>query len=86
MTTCKQRFGELAATPTNSVRIHAFPQTVGETSPEAKRIEALLSATHALGEYRLVLKQGEPFTPVILRVHSDPISIIGKVLEQNPKS
>lgn len=59
---------------------------MGETSPAAKRIEALLSATHALGEYRLVLKQGEPFTPVILRVHSDPVSIIGKVLEQNPRS
>jgi hypothetical protein len=34
----------------------------------------------------LVLKQGEPFSPVVLRVHSDPISIIGKVLEQNPGS
>ncbi|RYP73332.1 hypothetical protein DL771_003761 [Monosporascus sp. 5C6A] len=66
--------------------IHAFPKTVGEASPEAKRIEALLSATHALGEYRLVLKQGKPFTPVILRIHSDPISIVGTVLEQNPKS
>ncbi|RYP47076.1 hypothetical protein DL768_006803 [Monosporascus sp. mg162] len=66
--------------------IHAFPKTLGEASPEAKRIEALLSATHALGEYRLVLRQGEPFTPVILRIHSDPISIVGKVLEQNPKS
>jgi protein transport protein SEC39 len=66
--------------------IHAFPQTIGERSPHAKRIEALLSATHALGEYRLVLKQGEPFTPVVLRVHSDPVSIVGKVLEQNPGS
>ncbi|KAJ3940174.1 uncharacterized protein N0V96_010185 [Colletotrichum fioriniae] len=37
-------------------------------------------------EYRLVLRQGEPFSPIVLRVHSDPISIIGKVLEQNPKS
>lgn len=51
-----------------------------------QRIEALLKATHALSDYRLVLKQGEPFTPVVLRVHQDPISIIGKVLEQNPKS
>ncbi|KAI0834204.1 secretory pathway Sec39 [Hypoxylon sp. FL0890] len=66
--------------------IHAFPQTLGETHPAAKRIEALLRATHALSEYRLILKKGEPFTPVILRVHADPISIIGKVLEQNPKS
>ncbi|KAF5984562.1 transport sec39 [Fusarium coicis] len=53
---------------------------------EIKRIEALLKATHALSDYRLVLKQGEPFSPVVLRVHSDPISIIEKVLEQNPKA
>ncbi|KAF5236180.1 hypothetical protein FANTH_11370 [Fusarium anthophilum] len=53
---------------------------------EIKRIEALLKATHALSDYRLVLKQGEPFSPVVLRVHSDPVSIIEKVLEQNPKA
>ncbi|KAI1098535.1 secretory pathway Sec39 [Jackrogersella minutella] len=66
--------------------IHAFPQTLGEAHPASERIEALLRATHALSEYRLTLKKGEPFTPVVLRVHTDPISIIGKVLEQNPKS
>ncbi|KAI1133898.1 secretory pathway Sec39 [Hypoxylon sp. FL0543] len=66
--------------------IHAFPQTLGETHPAARRIEALLRATHALSEYRLILKKGEPFMPVVLRVHTDPVSIIGKVLEQNPKS
>ncbi|XDG01897.1 hypothetical protein ABKA04_001512 [Annulohypoxylon sp. FPYF3050] len=66
--------------------IHAFPQALGDTHPASKRIEALLRATHALSEYRLILKKGEPFTPVVLRVHTDPISIIGKVLEQNPKS
>ena len=33
-----------------------------------------------------MLKQGEPFSPIVLRVHSDPISIIQKVLEQNPGS
>jgi hypothetical protein len=33
-----------------------------------------------------VFRQGEPFQPVTLRIHGDPISIIGKVLEQNPKS
>jgi hypothetical protein len=59
---------------------------LAETSPASKQIEALLRATHTLSEYRVVLKKGEPFTPVILRVHTDPISIIGKVLEQNPKS
>ncbi|KAI1462493.1 secretory pathway Sec39 [Annulohypoxylon moriforme] len=66
--------------------IHAFPQTSGDDHPASRRIEALLKATHALSEYRLILKKGEPFTPVVLRVHSDPISIIGKILEQNPKS
>lgn len=66
--------------------MHAFPTTIPENSAPSRRIEALLRATHGLSEYRLVLKQGEPFTPVVLRVHSDPISIIGKVLEQNPKS
>ncbi|KAK7425440.1 hypothetical protein QQZ08_008119 [Neonectria magnoliae] len=66
--------------------IKAFPKTVGKDLPVAKRIEALLKATHALSDYRLVLKQGEPFSPVVLRVHSDPISIIERVLEQNAKA
>ncbi|KAI1469989.1 secretory pathway Sec39 [Daldinia caldariorum] len=66
--------------------IHAFPQTLPETHPESKKIEALLRTTHALNEYRLTLKKGEPFIPIMLRVHPDPISLIGKVLEQNPKS
>ncbi|EKD21066.1 uncharacterized protein L3040_000896 [Drepanopeziza brunnea f. sp. 'multigermtubi'] len=46
----------------------------------------LIRLTHNVGKYRLVFKQGEPFKPVTLRVHNDPISIIGKILEQNPKS
>ncbi|KAK5627268.1 hypothetical protein RRF57_002983 [Xylaria bambusicola] len=66
--------------------IHTFPETLAESHPASKRIEALLRATHGLSEYRLVLKKGEPFTPVVLRVHADPVSIIEKVLEQNPKS
>lgn len=66
--------------------MHAFPKTLPEGGPTARKIEALLKATHSLSSYRLALKQGEPFTPVVLRVHSDPVSIIGKVLEQNPHS
>ncbi|KAK3684925.1 Sec39 domain-containing protein [Podospora appendiculata] len=66
--------------------LKAFPKTIESSMVSTHRIEALLQATHALSEYRLVLKQGEPFTPVVLRVHTDPISIIGKILEQNPKS
>ncbi|KAF4469310.1 transport sec39 [Fusarium albosuccineum] len=66
--------------------IKAFPKRIGKSLPARQRIEALLRATHALSDYRLVLKQGEPFSPVVLRVHSDPVSIIEKVLEQNPKA
>ncbi|KAM0438901.1 hypothetical protein ACHAPT_001662 [Fusarium lateritium] len=66
--------------------ISAFPKTIEKSHPARQRIEALLRATHALSDYRLVLKQGEPFSPVVLRVHSDPVSIIGKVLEQNSKA
>lgn len=61
----------------------AFPQTLPRSVPSITRMRALITATHGLSNYRLVLKQGEPFTPVILRVHSDPISVIERVLEQN---
>lgn len=54
--------------------------------PQTIEVEALLSAAHALGTYRIVLKQGEPFSPVVLRVHSDPVAIIEKALEQNPRA
>lgn len=66
--------------------IKAFPKTIDKSLPATRRIESLLKATHALSEYRIVLKQGEPFTPVLLRVHQDPIAIVGKILEQNSKS
>lgn len=65
--------------------IHAFPDTIKGSLPES-RIDHLLTVTHSIGNYRLVLKQGEPFTPVNLRVHGDPISIVGKILDQNPKA
>lgn len=68
------------------ISIHAFPRSTKQSWPATRRVEALISATHGLCDYRLVLKQGEPFTPVVLRVHTDPLSIIGKILEQNPKS
>jgi hypothetical protein len=64
--------------------INAFPDTIAGSLPK-ERIQHLLNATHSIGTYRLVLKQGEPFTPVNLRVHPDPISIIAKILDQNSK-
>ncbi|PSR80592.1 Sec39 domain-containing protein [Coniella lustricola] len=66
--------------------IYAFPGTIERSLVATQRVEALLKATHGLSDYKLVLKKGEPFTPVVLRVHHDPLSIIQKVLEQNPKS
>ncbi|KAG0646860.1 hypothetical protein D0Z07_6230 [Hyphodiscus hymeniophilus] len=45
-----------------------------------------LGVTHTLGKYSLYFKHGEPFKPVSLRVHGDPISIIARVLELNNKS
>lgn len=51
-----------------------------------RRIEALLSATHALSFYTLVLQYGVPFQPVAIRVIGEPITLIEKVLAQNDKS
>ncbi|KAK2800053.1 hypothetical protein FQN49_008938, partial [Arthroderma sp. PD_2] len=57
-----------------------FPKSV-----PFQQIGSLLSATHALSFYSLTLQHGVPFQPVSIRVHHDPISLIEKVLEQNPK-
>ncbi|KAH7395810.1 Sec39 domain-containing protein [Cadophora sp. MPI-SDFR-AT-0126] len=65
--------------------LQTFPGTL-KGSTEYEEMEHLVRVTHEVGKYRLVFKQGEPFRPVNLRVHSDPISIIGKILDQNPKS
>lgn len=46
----------------------------------------MISATHALSFYSLTLQHGVPFQPVSIRVHHDPLSLIEKVLEQNPKA
>ncbi|MCJ1454761.1 hypothetical protein MMC28_005114 [Mycoblastus sanguinarius] len=58
-----------------------FPQSASfaETS-------ALLSATHAMSFYSLTLQHGVPFQPVNIRAHKDPMSLIGRILEQNPRS
>lgn len=51
-----------------------------------KESTALIAATHALSFYSLTLQHGVPFQPVSIRVHEDPITLIEKVLDQNPKS
>jgi hypothetical protein len=65
--------------------LQAFPDTL-DGSLDKDQLEHLITVTHFMGSYRLVFKQGEPFKPVSLRVHGDPISIIGKILDQNPRS
>ncbi|PHH71093.1 hypothetical protein CDD80_5528 [Ophiocordyceps camponoti-rufipedis] len=63
--------------------LHALPELASTSLPRSKQIQALLKATHALSDYQLVLKHGEPFSPVVLRLHPDPISIIHTALQQN---
>lgn len=52
-------------------------------SPAFRSCEALLKATHALSFYSLTLQHGVPFQPVNIRVSSDPITLIEKLLSQN---
>jgi hypothetical protein len=53
------------------------------TSPRFQRTQALLSATHAMSFYSLILQHGVPFQPVSIRVSSNPQSLIQKLLAQN---
>ncbi|OCL08687.1 secretory pathway Sec39 [Glonium stellatum] len=56
------------------------------TSVAFRRSKALLSATHALSFYSLTLQHGVPFQPVNIRVSTDPLSLLERVLDQNPRS
>ncbi|KAF4761292.1 hypothetical protein N7455_002860 [Penicillium solitum] len=70
-------------------RAYDILQSFAPHFPESaifKQIYALIAATHALSYYSLTLQHGVPFQPVSIRVHHDPILLIEKVLEQNPKS
>ena len=58
-----------------------FPNSISFT-----QTTALLSATHAMSFYSLTLQHGVPFQPVNIRAHKDPMSLIGKILSQNPRS
>lgn len=51
-----------------------------------EQVHALISGTHAMSFYSLTLQHGVPFQPVAIRVHKDPISLIGKILNQNTHS
>ena len=51
-----------------------------------QQANALLSATHSMSFYSLVLEHGVPFQPVNIRAHKDPMSLVGKILSQNQHS
>ncbi|GME28012.1 CaiB/BaiF family enzyme [Neofusicoccum parvum] len=55
-------------------------------SPAFLSTEALLAATHSLSFYSLTLQHGVPFRPVNIRISEDPVSLIAKILDQNPRS
>lgn len=58
-----------------------FPDSIG-----FRQVSALILATHRLSFYSLTLQHGVPFLPVNIRVQSDPLSLIDKLLKQNPQS
>ena len=58
-----------------------FPASTG-----LAEIEALVSAAHSMSFYSLALHSGVPFIPVNIRSAKDPISLVGRVLEQNPQA
>ena len=60
---------------------HVFPG-----SDAFHRASALVAATHSLSFYSLRLQHNVPFQPVNIRVSSDPLPLLPKVLEQNPHS
>ena len=55
-----------------------FPQ-----SSRFPRMQALLSATHAMSFYSLTLQHGVPFQPVHIRASASPLSLLQKLLGQN---
>ncbi|KAK5127265.1 hypothetical protein LTR08_004473 [Meristemomyces frigidus] len=77
----KMRGGVRRANETIAAFRPHFPNSV-----RFRQASALISATHALSFYALTLQHGVPFQPVSIRVSSDPISLVDKVLEQNPRA
>ena len=65
--------------------VNAFNPIFPE-SESLHQINALIKATHAMSFYSLTLQHGVPFQPVNIRAHKDPMLLVGKILEQNPRS
>ena len=63
--------------------------TFASVFPDSQKLEeakALIAATHSMSFYSLKLEHGVPFRPVNIRAQSDPLSLIERILEQNPRS
>ncbi|KAK6360834.1 hypothetical protein TWF730_006955 [Orbilia blumenaviensis] len=56
------------------------------SSPPLRRLSKLLEATHSLSEYSLTLTPGVPLKPVQIRLFPDPVGLISRVLQSNPKA
>ncbi|KAI4240367.1 MAG: hypothetical protein L6R40_005193 [Gallowayella cf. fulva] len=61
-------------------------QSYFPASKSFSQAKALIEATHSMSFYSLTLQHGVPFQPVNIRASKDPMSLIGKILEQNPRS
>jgi len=57
-----------------------------DNASEFTHLDHLIKATHSLSFYHLTLQHGVPFQPVSIRVSSDPLSLVEKVLDQNNKA
>lgn len=55
-------------------------------SSKMEDIDHLIKATHRLSFYRLNLSHGIAFRPVAIRVQKNPLNLVAKVLEQDPKA
>ncbi|KAK6329895.1 hypothetical protein TWF718_003322 [Orbilia javanica] len=51
-----------------------------------RRLSKLIEATHSLSEYSLTLTPGVPLKPVQIRLFPDPVELISRVLQSNPKA
>lgn len=61
-----------------------YPQH--STSSALERAYRLISAAHSLSNYSLTLTPGVPLLPVQIRIHSDPISLLSRLLDSNRKA
>ena len=75
----------LAAERSDNTRLNAF-RTFFPDSDSFQKLDALLKATNAMSFYALTLQHGVPFQPVNIRAHRDPMLLVGKILDQNPRS